>query len=111
MALSCCPSLAAQGADAHGSSIGHTLTQLKKAAQALFIPSLGGSADVWAHRPLPAALLEYAAADVAHLHAMRDAWGALVSQDEMASITHRRFEGAIGASIAAKGDHMAVRDF
>ena len=84
---------------------------MKQAAHALFIPAHGGSASAWCARPLPPALVEYAAADVAHLHTMRGAWGTLVSEEDMRQITSRRIERAIAGDKAAKGQHMAVRDF
>jgi ribonuclease D len=103
MALASCPSL--QGPH------GEALAALKKACHNLFVPDLGGSYEVWKQRPLPAAILEYAAADVAHLHTMREAWGSAVSAEEMRAITTRRIEAAISGEQAPKGPHMAVRDF
>jgi hypothetical protein len=55
--------------------------------------------------------MEYAAADVAHLHAMVAAWGDVVRADEMRQITSRRLHEAINGAKAAKGPHMAQRDF
>ena len=62
-------------------------------------------------RPLHPALVEYCAADVAHLHAMRMAWGATVRDEEMREITRRRMQTAIRSQMTPKGQHMAVRDF
>lgn len=103
LALSSCPSL--QGA--HGAA----LSALKKACHSIFVPELGGSYEVWKERPLPTAILEYAAADVAHLHSMRDAWGSAVGAEEMREITSRRIGNAISGERASKGPHMAERDF
>ena len=90
---------------------GAALEALKKAAHSLFVPELGGSYQVWKQRPLPTSLVEYAAADVAHLHAMREAWAHLVSSEEMHEITTRRIEKAIASEALPKGPHMADRDF
>ena len=103
MALSACPSL--QGLH------GEALATLKKACHALFVPERGGSYDVWKQRPLPPAIVEYAAADVAHLHSMRSAWGDAVSAEEMREITSRRLSSAISGAVVPKGPHMAMRDF
>ena len=46
----------------------------------------GGSYETWRQRPLSAALIEYAAADVAHLHTLRGAWGHLISDERMEAI-------------------------
>lgn len=103
-ALEACPSLLA---GKHGQS----LAQLKKLAHALFVPELGGRYEAWKTRPLAPALMEYAAADVAHLHAMVAAWGDVVRAEEMRQITSRRLHEAISGANAAKGPHMAQRDF
>mmetsp|Transcript_83421 Transcript_83421/g.166553 ORF Transcript_83421/g.166553 Transcript_83421/m.166553 type:complete len:247 (-) Transcript_83421:144-884(-) len=102
-ALAECPGLDGEQAAA--------LAQLKKAAHAHFAADLGGSPDAWKQRPLPAALIEYAAADVTHLHAMYEHWGALVDDETMRSITTRRIDSAISGGSAARGAHMARRDF
>ena len=103
-ALEACPSLLA-------GKLGQSLAQLKKLAHALFVPELGGRYEVWKTRPLAPALMEYAAADVAHLHAMVAAWGDAVRAEEMRQITSRRLHEAISGANAAKGPHMAQRDF
>lgn len=103
LALKQCPGLQA----AHGAA----LTALKKSAQDLFVPERGGSYDVWKQRPMPPPILEYAAADVAHLHTMREAWGGRVSAEEMREITSKRISKAIKATQPPKGPHMAYRDF
>jgi exonuclease 3'-5' domain-containing protein 1 len=102
-ALSSCPGLA--GGD------GAALGVLKKAVQPLFVPEQGGSYEVWRERPLRQSLIEYAAADVAHLHTLRASWGGVVSDATMAAITQRRIERAITAEAPAKGPHMGQRDF
>ena len=101
-ALADCPGLDGKG---------DALASLKRAAHALFVPEQGGSYDVWRQRPLPVALVEYAAADVAYLHTMREAWGSLVSDDEMRQITTTRIGRAISGASAAKGEFMRERDF
>lgn len=104
-ALTLCPAIPA--------SQGRALAQLKAAVQPLFVPSmgLGGSYEVWRQRPLSTALVEYSAADVAHLHTLHAAWSHLVGKDAMDEITERRIEQAITARGAAKGPHMAYRDW
>ena len=102
-ALTCC--------EAIDPSHGRALAQLKKAVQPLFVPSLGGSYEAWRARPLTPALIEYAAADVAHLHSLRTAWGHLVSEERMREITAARIESAVSSDGPAKGAHMALRDF
>ena len=59
----------------------------------------------------PRSFRRYAAADVVHLHAMRTSWGNLMSMEDMDAITSRRIEAAISGALAAKGAHMARRDF
>lgn len=102
-ALMACSSIA--------SDEGKALAALKKAVQPLFVPELGGSYETWRERPLSPALLEYAAADVAHLHTLRDAWGHLCSDERMREITSERIERTITAEAFTKGSHMAERDF
>jgi cold shock CspA family protein len=102
-ALAACPSLSDGG--------GRALSDLKKAVLPTFVPELGGSYEAWRARPLPPALIEYAAADVVHLHAIRAAWGHLLSEDAMRALTARRIAKAIGGDGRAKGPHMALRDF
>lgn len=82
-----------------------------QAVQPLFVPEYGGSYERWRERPLTRALIEYAAADVAHLHTIRAAWGSLLDEGRMRETTSRRIAGAIEGESAAKGPHMADRDF
>jgi hypothetical protein len=72
---------------------------------------LGGSYENWRTRPLSHALLEYAAADVAHLHKIYAEWGHLISAEGMEQITAARIEKATSGDGRAKGPHMADRDF
>jgi cold shock CspA family protein len=102
-ALARCPGLEKQHRDA--------LEALKTAAHKLFDDDSGHNSAIWEVRPLAPALVEYAAADVAHLHTMRAAWDGLVSAKEMAEITSRRIEKAIRGESCAKGPQMAERDF
>ena len=103
MALQTCPGLAQQQ--------GSEQAALKRAGHALFERAKESGRAVWKERPLPPALVEYAAADVAPLHTMCAAWGGLVSEAEMTELTTRRFEAAISADVCAKGAHMGERDF
>ena len=103
LALRACPGL--EGA--HGAA----LAALKKAAHTLFDKEREGGHELWRERPLPPAIIEYAAADVAHLHKMRAAWGDAVGEAEMHEITTRRIEAAISSADLPKGPHMARRDF
>ena len=103
-ALSSCPSLAA-------SDEGKALAGLKKAVQALFVPELGGSYEVWKERPMRRAVIEYAAADVVYLHAFREAWSHLCDDETMAAMAAKRIEKAVQAKSHAKGQHLARRDF
>ena len=102
-ALTCCSGLAA--------SDGQALANLKKAVTPLFVPDKGGSYETWRQRPLTAPLIEYAAADVLHLHTLRKTWGSLVSDEQMLAITSARIQRAITADAAAKGSHMSLRDW
>lgn len=90
---------------------GKALAALKKAVQPLFVPEYGGSYESWRQRPLSPALLEYAAADVAHLHTLRASWSHLCTEERMSEVTSERIERTIMAETMAKGAHMAERDF
>lgn len=103
-ALSSCPSLSK-------SDEGKALASLKKAVQALFVPELGGSYEVWKERPMRREVLEYAAADVVYLHALREAWSHLCDDETMVNMAGKRIEKAVHAGTHAKGQHMARRDF
>ena len=87
------------------------LEKTKTTGVDLFAPENGGSYDVWKNRPLDAALISYAAADVRFLHMMYDAWSSFVPVDTMVKISAARVSKAIQASEAAKGKHMAIKDF
>lgn len=102
-ALQSCPSIARAESQALG--------LLKSAVGALFAPDRGGSYEVWRQRPMPAELLEYAAADVAFLHTLRREWRPLLADERMAEITSARIQAAVGGASAAKGAHMKARDF
>jgi exonuclease 3'-5' domain-containing protein 1 len=86
------------------------LQALKATGTKLFDPKKGGSYEVWQSRPMDPVLQTYAAADVRYLHAMRDAWGKYVTRD-MFSITARRVQKAVQGVSAARGRHMAKKDF
>lgn len=83
----------------------------KKKGRALFSPDMGGSYDVWKKRPLDPALMEYAAGDVKILHNMKAAWLKYSSESDNTSASAIRREKAIKGSAAAKGRHMAMKDF
>ena len=87
------------------------LDAVKAAGVALFAPEKGGSYEVWKHRPLTTALVDYASADVAHLHAMYDAWHGAVGEDEMERIVTLRMANAIESDRPCKGPHKAKKDF
>lgn len=72
---------------------------------------MGGSYDVWKKRPLDPALMEYAAGDVKILHNMKAAWLKYSSESDNTSASAIRIEKAIKGSAAAKGRHMAMKDF
>jgi exonuclease 3'-5' domain-containing protein 1 len=86
------------------------LQALKVTGRRLFAPEQGGSYEVWKTRPMNPILLTYAAADVRHLHDMRDAWDKFMTRD-MYSVTAGRVQKAIKGKSAARGRHMAQKDF
>jgi|AntAceMinimDraft_1070359.scaffolds.fasta_scaffold48328_1 hypothetical protein len=102
MAIDDCPGLT--------QSTKSRLTALKDTGRKMFAPEHGGSYEVWRTRPMDATLLDYAAADVRYLHTMRDAWRGFVCGD-MYSITAGRVQKAIHGRTAARGPHMAMKDF
>jgi len=85
------------------------LVRLKEAVVSRFDPNHGGSYEVWRDRPLDAALVAYAGADVAHLHTLRVAWGEMLAPESMAAITEARISKAIDEGLTGKD--MVWRDF
>ena len=87
------------------------LESVKRQGVLLFAPEKGGSYQVWASRPLDPRLAEYAAADVRHLHTMaaEHEWTAPAST--VVGRTDNRIRKAIHSPKAAKGRHMALKDF
>ena len=71
------------------------LEAVKEAGKALFAPERGGGYEVWERRPMPRELLEYAAADVAHLRAMWREWRHFVGRGKMDAIVEKRIRDAI----------------
>ena len=47
------------------------LEELQDRGRAIFAPEKGGSYEAWKTRPMNLDLIQYAAADVRHLHAMK----------------------------------------
>jgi cold shock CspA family protein len=103
-ALGACPELAF-------THEGKALADLKRAVQALFVPELGGSYDVWKERPMRPALIEYAAADVVHLHCMHAAWGQFCDDVTMVRLGAQRIERVVRAESRTEGKHLTRRDF
>ena len=66
------------------------------------VPEYGGSYESWRQRPLSPALLEYAAADVAHLHTLRASWSHLCTEERMSEVTSERIERTIMAETMAR---------
>jgi exonuclease 3'-5' domain-containing protein 1 len=87
------------------------LAVVKDAGRKLFAPELGGSYDVWAERPLSAALIEYAANDVALLLEMREAWERYSPTDANVNTSSARIRKAVHGPCPAKGRQMALKDF
>mmetsp|Transcript_10558 Transcript_10558/g.30070 ORF Transcript_10558/g.30070 Transcript_10558/m.30070 type:complete len:249 (+) Transcript_10558:65-811(+) len=87
------------------------LDAVKAAGVRLFAPEKGGSYEVWRQRPLSPALVDYASADVAHLHAMYSAWRGAVGEEDTKAITESRMAKAINNPQPCKGRHMAKKDF
>ena len=94
-----------------GSAQSRELEQVKNNGLALFAPEKGGSYEVWRQRPLPQALIDYASLDVAYLHIMFEKWARFVPVDQMRELTAARVKRAVDGRIAAKGQHMARKDF
>jgi exonuclease 3'-5' domain-containing protein 1 len=86
------------------------LNDVKAAGKRLWCPELGGSYSVWRKRPMPAALVQYAVADVWHLHEMAVRWGEL-ERPEVYGVASARMRKAALGPCAPKGPHMARKDF
>eukprot|EP00959_Pyramimonas_sp_CCMP1952_P441915 9251149-Pyramimonas_sp.AAC.2 len=84
---------------------------VKARGRALFAPEKGGSYDVWKKRPLPSALMDYAAGDVQLLHKMKSAWLRYSPESDDTSESQKRIKKAVEGKIAAKGRHMSIKDF
>lgn len=87
------------------------LSKTKQAGLHAFAPEHGGSYDVWVDRPLPPSLVEYAAADVDLLLAMKTAWQRFSPVGPNVVTASTRIEKAVRGRTAAKGRHMAQKDF
>jgi ribonuclease D len=81
---------------------------VKKAGQKLFIPSEGGSYDVWFHRPLTAEMVAYAVVDVKHLFAAR---AMLFQREKLCLIISEKRVHAFSKPEFKSGDHMRYKDF
>lgn len=86
------------------------LERLKEEGRRLFAPDHGGRYSVWMERPLRQALVDYAAADVKYLLPVKAMWSGSSSQAVL-RVTQARLQGAVNASVPAKGQHMSERDF
>lgn len=86
------------------------IERIKDVGKRLFVPELGGRSSVWMERPLPQALVDYAACDVKYLLRVKAAWAGSTSQAVL-RVTRERLRGAMTAQVPAKGSHMSVRDF
>ena len=86
------------------------VARIKEAGKRLFVPEMGGRADVWMIRPLPKALVDYAASDVQYLLRVKTLWSGPTSHAVL-RVTKERLWGAMMSPAPAKGDHMSVRDF
>jgi len=87
------------------------LERTKRAGLALFAPERGGSYAVWKQRPLPKALLDYAAADVALLLDMKREWEVFSPVEENKQKALVRIDRAVHSRLPAKGKQMAMKDF
>lgn len=87
------------------------LNEIKDKGKRLFVPDLGGSYEVWEHRPLSVELIEYASGDVKHLLAMKKKWGSPKNERRIVEITMKRIEKAVRATEACRGKYKARRDF
>jgi exonuclease 3'-5' domain-containing protein 1 len=87
------------------------LSAIKHQGQALFVPEQGGSYGAWKRRPMHQILVQYAAADVTCLFDLFDADQAAVPRGEMRKIASQRVHQTIYRRSAARGQHMAKKDF
>ncbi|CAD7954609.1 unnamed protein product [Amoebophrya sp. A120] len=72
-----------------------------------------GKSEIWEKRPLPAALVNYCAADVEYLLRMKQAWDPTCAEKYTAtvkSVTQSRRENFVGARIPVEGRNKAKRD-
>lgn len=87
------------------------LEAIKQTGLKAFAPEKGGSYEVWAARPLAEALITYATADVALLLEMKGGWAKFSPVAENVATSSKRMAKAVNGNAAAKGRHMAVKDF
>jgi len=85
------------------------LNDVKSIGTRLFAPEKGGTYEVWRRRPLGPDLLAYAVADVVHLHEMAARWRP--HRSDVNAVASMRMRRACAAAQAAKGKHMACKDF
>jgi exonuclease 3'-5' domain-containing protein 1 len=83
----------------------------KRRGKELFVPELGGSLTAWRQRPLCDELVEYAVADVDCMLAAKQKWATPSLDPVVRWITEERIGRAVASSQAARGPHMAYRDF
>ena len=68
------------------------MAALQDEGRCIFAPERGGSYEAWMTRPMDKRLMEYAAADVQHLHAMKDEWGSHVDLEDVIFIATERIK-------------------
>jgi exonuclease 3'-5' domain-containing protein 1 len=86
------------------------LDDVKDAGKRQWCPTLGGRYSVWKERPMPAAMIAYAVADVWHLHEMAVRWGEL-ERPEVYGVTSSRVRKAALGPHTPQGPHMARKDW
>eukprot|EP01068_Selenidium_serpulae_P005991 Selendium_serpulae@DN4257_c0_g1_i1.p1 len=84
--------------------------RVKGDGKRMFARDLGGRPEVWLERPLPQALIDYAASDVRYLLGIKEAWSGATT-GLVFRVTKDRLQGAISAAAPARGDHQSLRDF